>query len=123
MQNIMNQHVIIDYKLNGPFRKDVSFMVPPKQAAEEKQSDNNYTEWLQKRKHFRHDIENMGLSEKWLTNKPRKTVLEKRVLARMIAASTPQPCAAWVRNVTDNQYVFILYYYLFNIAPVCLIRF
>ncbi|CAH1783951.1 unnamed protein product, partial [Owenia fusiformis] len=52
---------------------------------------NDYKDWITKRKKFRKDIDQMGLREEWLVNKPNKTALEKRVLRRMIAERLPKP--------------------------------
>ena len=70
---------------------------------DDEESYENYQQWLKERKAFRSDLENMGLNEKWLNSKPAKTVLEKRVLARMIDARTPRPCITPVSMIMHGH--------------------
>ncbi|XP_060081393.1 EF-hand calcium-binding domain-containing protein 12-like [Ylistrum balloti] len=56
----------------------------------EKDKEFQYKKWIQERQKFRNNIENMGLSEDWLRNKPKKTALEKRVLHRMEQERKPK---------------------------------
>ncbi|KAK3102250.1 hypothetical protein FSP39_009912 [Pinctada imbricata] len=60
------------------------------QAIEAEDKESQYKKWMNKRQTFRHDLENMGLSERWLNQKPNMTVLEKRVLRKMIDDRTPK---------------------------------
>lgn len=56
----------------------------------EKDKEFQYKKWIQERQKFRNNIENMGLNEDWLRNKPKKTALEKRVLRRMEQERMPK---------------------------------
>lgn len=58
-------------------------------ADRETKKEEDYKNWMKERQKFRTDLENMGLSEHWLNQKPSMTALEKRVLVRMIKERTP----------------------------------
>ena len=51
----------------------------------------------------RSELENMGLSEKWLAHKPDRTALEQRVLNRMIEQRRPKRITPPV-NLSLNFY-------------------
>ena len=98
---LFDSHFVVCIKLflvSYHFRSDLSLMSRPSKDDTDGESYSQYQDWLQERKLFRHDLENMGLNEKWLTSKPSKTALEKRVLARMIDARTPRPCVTPVSD-------------------------
>ena len=60
---------------------------------EEMSNKNNiksYNKWMNDRKKFRANLDNMGLNEEWLARKPDKTALEHRVLRRMIEERNPK---------------------------------
>ena len=59
-------------------------------AKEEYARFEDYKSWVNDRKKFRNDLDNMGLSEQWLAKKIDRTVLEERVLRRMIEERTPK---------------------------------
>ena len=62
---------------------------PPEELVIAKQAqerEDKYKSWFKERKMFRNDLENMGLNMDWLTHKPNKTQLEKRVLNEMLDA-------------------------------------
>ena len=52
-------------------------------AKQAQDREDRYKAWFKERQKFRNDLENMGLSIDWLTKKPNKSVLEKRVLHQL----------------------------------------
>ncbi|XP_045164216.2 EF-hand calcium-binding domain-containing protein 12-like [Mercenaria mercenaria] len=52
-------------------------------ARQAREREDKYKSWFKERQKFRNDLENMGLNSDWLSNKPNKTVLEKRVLKQL----------------------------------------
>ncbi|XP_062585713.1 uncharacterized protein LOC134247355 [Saccostrea cucullata] len=79
--------------LNAELKEQVQAEPKPSEeeliAEKETQKEEEYKNWMTERQKFRHDLENMGLSEHWLNQKPNMTALEKRVLVRMIKERTP----------------------------------
>ena len=58
-------------------------------ALEQQKKIDDYKAWVSERKKFRNNLENMGLKEEWLQNKPDRTPLEQKVLQKMIQDRTP----------------------------------
>ena len=56
----------------------------------EKDKVNKYKKWMDERKTFRKDLDNMGLNIEYLDKKPDKTAIEKRVLKRMLDEKYPK---------------------------------
>lgn len=52
-------------------------------AREAREREDKYKNWFKERQTFRNDLENMGLNSDWLSKKPNKTTLEKRVLRQL----------------------------------------
>lgn len=79
--------------LNADLKEQVPAELKPSEeeiiAEKETQKEKEYQNWMKERLTFRNDLENMGLSEHWLNQKPNMTALEKRVLVRMIKERTP----------------------------------
>ncbi|XP_022302015.2 EF-hand calcium-binding domain-containing protein 12-like [Crassostrea virginica] len=79
--------------LNSDLKEQIPVEQKPSEeemiAERETQKEKDYKNWMKERQGFRNDLENMGLSERWLNQKPSMTALEKRVLVRMIKERTP----------------------------------
>ena len=65
------------------------------QLAKDKVS--NYKSWMDNRKTFRKNLDNMGLNDEYLTRKPNKTELERRVLKKLLVAKHMKPPPTPVR--------------------------
>lgn len=79
--------------LNANLKEQIPIEPKPSEeemiADRETKKEEDYKNWMKDRQKFRNDLENMGLSEHWLNQKPSMTALEKRVLVRMIKERTP----------------------------------
>lgn len=60
-------------------------------ARQAREREDNYKAWFKERQKFRSDLENMGLNSEWLSNKPNKTALEKRVLRQLKEKEGKEP--------------------------------
>ena len=103
-------------KLNSELKPQKPFEVPEPEeitaARKYREREDNYKSWFQGRQTFRNDLENMGLNSEWLSKKPNKTVLEKRVLRQLQEAEnkkvtveeTPETSAEMTRETScDSQ--------------------
>lgn len=65
----------------------------PKEVREksEKAKLQEHMIWVDERRKFRQQLDNLGLSEEYLRRKPDKTLMESRVLREMVAVRTAQP--------------------------------
>lgn len=74
-------------KLNNELKPQPPLIKPEPEelvlAREAREREDKYKSWFKERQKFRNDLENMGLNSEWLSNKPNKTVLEKRVLKQI----------------------------------------
>lgn len=74
-----------------PFNTNLEPQIPPEKglpeelviAKQAQEREDKYKAWFKERQKFRNDLENMGLNIDWLTKKPDKSVLEKRVLRQL----------------------------------------
>ena len=74
-----------------PINTDLEPQIPPEKglpeeliiAKQAQEREDKYKAWFKERQKFRNDLENMGLNSDWLTKKPDKSVLEKRVLRQL----------------------------------------
>lgn len=74
-------------------------------AREEKEKQEDHDAWMKERRHFRQELDTMGLDEAWLANKPNKSPLEMRLLKKMIAernAPPPTPPVSFLSNIAQN---------------------
>ena len=73
------------------FNTDLNPQIPPEKplpeelviAKQAQEREDKYKAWFKERQKFRNDLENMGLNMDWLSKKPNKSVLERRVLQKL----------------------------------------
>ena len=73
------------------YNTDLTPQIPPDKplpeelviAKQAQEREDRYKAWFKERQKFRNDLENMGLNMDWLSKKPNKTVLEKRVIRQL----------------------------------------
>ncbi|XP_052779508.1 EF-hand calcium-binding domain-containing protein 12-like [Mya arenaria] len=74
-------------QLNNELKPQIPFERPEPDeivaARQYREREDNYKSWFKDRQKFRGDLENMGLNTEWLSKKPNKTALEKRVFRQL----------------------------------------
>lgn len=74
-------------KLNSQLKPQAPAVKPEPEelvlARQAQERVDKYKSWFKDRQKFRNDLENMGLNSDWLSKKPHKTLLEKRVLMQL----------------------------------------